>query len=70
MRSWWFSCKSFTCLVVSNEHNLVTADSAPIVRRFIGQPIKNLADWMRKIGGFKSAELTSMENSKCFLCEE
>jgi len=69
-RQWWFSCTKFTCLVVSDRDNLITNQSAPIVRRFSGQPIKTLADWMRKLGGFKFKELTSMANSGCFLCNE
>jgi len=56
MRHWWFSCKVFTCLVVSDGENLVTRESAPIVRRFTGQHIKNLADWCRKLGNFRWEE--------------
>jgi len=58
MREWWFSCKRFTCLVVSDDNDLVTSGSAPIVRRFTGQHIKNLANWMRKLGGFEWKEIT------------
>jgi hypothetical protein len=56
-RQWWFSCTKFTCLVVSDKNNVVTSKSAPIVKRFVGQHIKNLANWCRKLGGFKWKEL-------------
>ena len=56
-RKWWFSCRRITCLVVSDKNNLVTDESAPIMRTFKGQHIKNAANWFRKIGGFKYKEL-------------
>lgn len=31
--------------------------SATVVRRFHGQPVRNLANWMRRMGGFQWAEL-------------
>ncbi len=30
--------------------NGIVLDTAPIARRFIGQPLDNLASWMRKMG--------------------
>lgn len=57
MRAWWFSCEKITCLVVSDENNLVTGASAPILKRFRGQKIRNVANWFRKIGGFKYTEI-------------
>lgn len=56
MRSWWFSCKRITCLVVTDNNNIVTEESAPIVGVFVGQHIKNVANWFKKIGGFEFHE--------------
>lgn len=36
----------------------VVVDAAPIARRFIGQPSKNLGRWLRKQGGFKWEKLS------------
>lgn len=41
-----------TISVTCDENNRVVK-AAAIVKRFVGQPIKNLADWMREQGGFK-----------------
>lgn len=35
----------------------VIQDSAPIVRKFIGQPVVNLEAWMQKQGGFRKHHL-------------
>ncbi len=61
-RAWWFSCHGkrgpIACLVVSDEEDHVVGKlSAPIVKRFDGQPIRNLANWFRKLGGFRWTEL-------------
>ena len=58
VREWWFSCKRITCLVVCDlDGRVIGSKSAPIVRKFSGQHITNLARWFRKLGGFKFAEL-------------
>lgn len=57
-REWWFSSIKMTVWVKSDADDLVS-DCAPIARKFIGQKIKNLADWMRKQGGFRYSELKS-----------
>ncbi|MHA1839868.1 MAG: hypothetical protein ACTSYO_07955 [Candidatus Ranarchaeia archaeon] len=40
-----------TVLVETKDRHISKA--APIVRKFIGQPLNNLSNWMRKQGGFK-----------------
>lgn len=45
-----------TVWIQTNEKDVIV-DCAPIVSKFIGQHIKNLADWMRKHGGFQYSEL-------------
>lgn len=42
-RDWWVSCPQFTVWVQTS--NGIILDSAPIVRRFIGQPLINLIRW-------------------------
>ncbi len=56
MRTFVFSCTKFTVLVDCDEANSIT-NTAPITQKFCGQPIKNLADYMRRIGGFEYKEL-------------
>ena len=55
-RFWWFSSVKMTIYVVTDTSNNVT-DTAAIAKAFIGQPVKNLADWMRGHGGFEYEEL-------------
>lgn len=49
---WWMTCRKMTVLVISLD-GIVTTGSAPIVKRFAGQPIGNLRQWMMGFGGFK-----------------
>lgn len=42
-RDWWVSCPQFTVWVQTS--NGIILDSAPIVHRFIGQPLRNLIRW-------------------------
>jgi len=55
-RHWWFSSNRMTIAVYTDNRNIIT-HTAPIGRKFIGQHIKNLANWMRKQGGFRYKEL-------------
>lgn len=52
---WWLSTKRMTVAVEVRDGRIVTAP--PIVRRFIGQPSKNLGAWMRKQPGFRVERL-------------
>lgn len=47
---WWLSTvkMTFWCRVTNN----IVTDTAPIARKFIGQPYSNLAKWLAKQGGF------------------
>jgi hypothetical protein len=53
---YYMSCKKFTVLV-SVDSNLKIVDAAPIVRKFKGQPVRNLWNWMKKIGGLEVVKL-------------
>ena len=61
MREWYFSSSKMTIWVHSDVNDIVS-DCAPIARKFIGQKIKNLADWMRKQGDFRYSELKSQNH--------
>lgn len=63
-RHWWFSCNKFTCYVQTDEENNVTAQSAPIVKRWAGQKAKKLAKWsQKKFGGLHITEFDSDGNA-------
>jgi len=55
----WMTCKKFTIWVktVPFQGTWMVADTAPIARKFIGQPIVNLKGWMEKIGGFDCKQI-------------
>lgn len=48
------STKMTVCVTVDN--NIIT-ESAPIVRKFIGQPLSNLTKWLKKFGSIEIIEL-------------
>jgi len=56
MRSFWLSSRKMTMGVDTDDKGIII-NSAPIVRKFKGQHIKNLVKWMKKQGGFKAKEL-------------
>lgn len=49
---YWLSSLRMTFDVKTDTNNIIL-DTAPIAKKFIGQPIKNLMRWMRKQRGFK-----------------
>ena len=51
MQSYWLSSEKMTVLVDVKDNTIVIAP--PIVRKFLGQPIKSLINWMEKQGGLK-----------------
>jgi hypothetical protein len=56
MITFWLSSKKMTIGVDTDEKGIII-DSAPIVRKFRGQHIKNLVSWMRRQGGFKAKRI-------------
>ena len=54
-RAWWFSCSRFTTYCISDNKNIIVK-GGPIIGRFMGQHVKNLVDWMKKLGRFKYHE--------------
>lgn len=57
MTSWWLSTEKMTVCVDIDENNIII-NAAPIVKRFIGQPSKNLGNWLRKQPGFRMEKLS------------
>lgn len=55
LERWWLSSEKMTIAVTIKGGMVV--ESAPIARKFIGQPAKSLGAWMRKQGGFQAARL-------------
>ena len=58
-RVWWYSNVSMTVRVVESDGKVV--DAAPVVRKFIGQPLSALRGWMEKKGGFMSELLSKYD---------
>ncbi len=56
----WFSTFRMTVWVRVRDGRVV--DCAPVVRKFIGQPAKNLVNWLRQHGGFCSFKFQEQRN--------
>lgn len=54
-RWYWLSSKSMTVGVTVKDGKITRA--APIVRRFIGQPLENLVRWMETQKDFRMKEI-------------
>ncbi len=55
-RKYWLSTYHMTVYVETDVNNRITR-TAPITRKFIGQPITNLTYWLSKQGGLLIARL-------------
>jgi hypothetical protein len=53
---YWLSCQKMTIEVHVDGINRITW-AAPIVRKFVKQPLSNLEKWMSKLGGFQKIKL-------------
>jgi len=51
--TWWLSTERMTGAARVVNGRVHAADSAPIFKRFDGQPLANLVNWLRKQPGFK-----------------
>lgn len=58
----WISTNYFTVLVRTNGAEIVR--TAPLVRRFIGQPIGNLLNWAIPFGGLRHVTWASTRKDK------
>ena len=59
----WLSSYRMTVRVVTGTSGMIVS-TAPIIRRFINQPISNLFTWMRKQGGLLIKVLSEDECAK------
>lgn len=53
---WWFSSLSMTVVVIVYANGVShIVDTAPVTKKFIGQPLENLERWMSSQGGFRKS---------------
>lgn len=50
------SCNKFTVQVDLDENGLIVW-TAPITKRFVGQHVSRLKEWMIKLGGYRAERL-------------
>lgn len=55
IKCWWLSTEKMTVRVLTKDSIIIEA--APIVKKFLGQPLENLIHWMSYQPGFKMMEL-------------
>lgn len=63
-RHYWLSCMKLTIYAQTDGNGTITA-TAPIGRKFVGQPLGNLEAWMRRLGGFEMCELGASTHPEC-----
>ena len=54
--SWWLSTEKMTICVDVDARGIIAA-APPVVRKFIGQPARNLGSWLRCQPGFRCQKL-------------
>lgn len=62
MDRWWLSCPKFTVLVVTDQRQIV--ETAPLTRKFVGQPLANLVQWAKRFGNTTIVPLRSCTVAK------
>jgi len=62
LRSWWFTTERMT-VYADCKDDIIYATS-DITKKFVGQHIKNMADWLRQQGGFKFQEIGPPEKKR------
>lgn len=63
MRVFWISTTKMTVCIDVDAKDTVSA-APPIVRKFVGQPARNLFVWMRQQPGFRWVEITDLVFTK------
>lgn len=53
---YWMSYNKFTVQVDLDENGLIVW-TAPITKRFVGQHVSRLKEWMIKLGGYRAERL-------------
>ena len=57
LTGWWVSCEKFT-VVVYTDDELVITWAAPVVHKFVGQPLINLLRWFQRFNGLAVRRLS------------
>lgn len=53
---YWLSCENFTIMLKLSDGKII--ESAPIIRRFHGQPLMNLLNWVKnRMGPYTLEEM-------------
>jgi hypothetical protein len=60
MRRHWISCAKFTVEVETDGRDVITR-AAPIVRKFVGQPLVNLLKWAGDFGRLRHEVMSTEE---------
>lgn len=58
MAEWWLSTNRMTFWV--RVENGFVVDTAPIAKKFRGQPFSNLEGWLRRQGGYRKEKLDEL----------
>ena len=58
MNDYWISTEKFTGFITID--NGIIVDAAPVMFKFVGQPVKNLTDWLRSKPQFGSMEIEEL----------
>lgn len=62
VEKWWFSSKAMTVQVNTVDGRIIWG--APIVRRFVGQPLECLKRWMSQHGGLRIEQITPAAHTR------
>jgi hypothetical protein len=65
VENWQLSSRRMTVFVATE--NKVITDAAPVVRKFVGQPIDNLELWLSRQGGFERRQLNAGQSAETHL---
>jgi hypothetical protein len=58
MKSYRLTCDAFVARVQVDDSDVIRW-AAPVVRKFLGQPLDQLKTWMKKYGGFNMQVVSS-----------
>lgn len=65
MSDWLVTTNAFACLVCTDAQGIIR-DTAPLLRRFRGQPFPNLGRWMqRQFGAYTKEPIPPWEPTPC-----
>jgi hypothetical protein len=56
LNAYWLSSEKMTVMIKADDSGKIYS-AAPIVRKFIGQHMSRLEDWMKRQGSFRKVKL-------------